>query len=89
MKKIASFLLGFAAALAITTACTMKVDASNFQIFDFTYKFDIAQIAMPDGDVVIGKVESWADYENSDVVQVKIGGKTYLTHYTNVVLIDE
>lgn len=89
MRKVAYFLLGVVASLIIMTACTVNAEASNWQIFDFTYKFDSAQIAMPDGTVVIGDIDVWTDFENSDVVQVKIGGKTYLTHYSNVVLIAE
>ena len=63
----------------------------NRAIFDMTYKFDRAVIMLPnepDG-YVCGNVESWQDYENSDVVQVKVDGKVYLTHYSNVVLIDD
>lgn len=89
MKKIMTFLMGFVAALIIATTCTVTADATNWQFFDTTYNFDSVQIAMPDGEVVKGRVESWKDYENSDTVQVKVGGKTYLTHYSNVILIDE
>ena len=61
----------------------------NESWFDTTYSFERVQIAMPDGSVIEGKVQSWQDYEDSDVVQVKVGGKVYLTHYMNVVLISE
>lgn len=61
----------------------------NQSWFDMTYSFERVQIAMPDGSVVEGKVQSWQDYENSDVVQVKVNNKVYLTHYMNVVLISE
>lgn len=63
----------------------------NRAIFDMTYKFDRAVIMLPNepGGYVCGNVESWQDYENSDVVQVKVDGKVYLTHYSNVVLIDD
>lgn len=63
----------------------------NQALFDMTYKFDRAVITLPnepDG-YICGRVESWQDYENSDVVQVKVDGKVYLTHYSNVVLIDD
>lgn len=63
----------------------------NQALFDMTYKFDRAVIMLPnepDG-YICGRVESWQDYENSDVVQVKVDGKVYLTHYSNVVLIDD
>lgn len=89
MKKFMHFLMGLVIGLVISITCTVEADASNWQFFDMTYQFDTAQIAMPDGSSVMGKVDSWKDYENSDVVQVKIAGKTYLTHYSNVVLIDE
>ena len=89
MKKIMCFLMGFVAAITITTTFTVKADASNRQWWDTTYNFDKVYIALPDGSSVMGRVESWTDYENSDTVQVKTGGKTYLTHYSNVVLVDE
>ena len=34
-----------------------------------------------------GAITQWRDYENSDVVQVLVNGKFYLTHYSNVVMI--
>ena len=43
----------------------------------------------PKDRIVEGKVSSWTDYADSDVVQVTINGKTYLTSYTNVVLIND
>lgn len=58
-------------------------------VFDTTWAFDKAVISLPNGWVVEGMVTSWKDYPDSDVVQVKIDGVTYLTHYSNVVLIDE
>ena len=61
----------------------------NRKLVDTNYRFDYAMIRMPDGSVVEGKVSSWLDYADSDVVQIKINGRTYLTHYSNVVLIDE
>lgn len=61
----------------------------NRQLIDTKYRFDRAIIALPNGQVIDGKVSSWLDYDDSDAVQVVIDGKTYLTHYTNVCLIDE
>lgn len=46
-------------------------------------------IALPNGETVIGEVESWTDFEDGDQIQVKVNGITYLTHATNVVLIDK
>lgn len=58
-------------------------------LFDLNWSFDYAVISLPNGWTVEGVVQSWKDYENSDVIQIKIGGVTYLTHYSNVVMIDE
>ena len=61
----------------------------NRRLVDTKYRFDRAIIRLPDGETVEGKVSSWLDYADSDVVQVTIGGKTYLTSYVNVCLIDD
>ena len=61
----------------------------NRRLIDNKNHFDRAIISLPNGEVVDGKISSWLDYTNSDVVQITIGGKTYLTHYANVVMIDE
>ena len=77
MKKFMMLAAG-ALALLLLTGC-------NRQVIDLTYKYDKAVIAMPDGSVVQGAVESWKDYDG-DQLQVKIDGVTYLTHAENVVL---
>ena len=61
----------------------------NRRLIDTKYRFDRAIISLPNGEVVDGKVSSWLDYSDSDVVQITVGGKTYLTHYSNVCLIDD
>lgn len=61
----------------------------NRRLIDTKYRFNRAVIRLPDGEIVSGKVSSWLDYTDSDVVQVTIGGKTYLTHYSNVCLISD
>ena len=79
MKKIFALIimLTFIAALC----------GCNMQVVDTTWSFDKAIVALPNGEVVEGKLNSWKDYENSDQLQVKIDGKTYLTHSQNVVMI--
>lgn len=61
----------------------------NRRLIDTKYRFDRAIIRLPNGESVEGKVSSWLDYSDSDVVQITVGGKTYLTHYSNVCLIDD
>lgn len=77
-----------ASILALVLVLTI-VSCGNKQWFDTTYHFDSAIVYLPNGDIVKGKVESWSDYEDGDQIQVKIDGKTYLVHSTNVVLISD
>ena len=61
----------------------------NRRLIDNSYRFDRAILSLPNGEVVEGKVSSWLDFDDSDAVQVTIAGKTYLTHYSNVCLIND
>ena len=83
MKKIIAILLVAVVALSlalITTGC-------NKQLVDLTYSYEYAIIGLPNGEVVEGKVSSWTDFEDGDQIQVRIDGKTYLVHSSNIVLI--
>ena len=84
IKKIA-IVLAILTIAGIATGC----DFVNYDYFDTTYHFDRAIIELPNGYVIDGEVESWCDYENSDQIQVKINGTTYLVHSSDVVLISE
>lgn len=81
MKRLIAIVLLILMIFAITSC--------NKQIIDVTYSFERAVISLPNGEVIEGKVQSWNDYENSDQIQIKIDGKTYLVHSSNVVLISE
>lgn len=83
MKKI------FMMAAVILLAILMCGCEGGVQLMDTTWTYKRAIISLPNGGYVEGRVESWLDFENSDQLQVKINGKTYLTHSTNVVLISE
>lgn len=61
----------------------------NKQMVDMTYSYEYAIISLPNGEVVEGKVSSWTDFEDGDQIQVKIAGKTYLVHSSNVALISD
>ena len=76
-------------AVAIILLLCFGLSGCNQQIIDTTWSFERAIIFLPDGDKIEGKVTSWKDYEGSDMIQVAVDGKTYLTHSSNVVLISE
>ncbi len=82
MKKTISLLLVIILVLsvALLTGC-------NKQLVDLTYSYEYAIIGLPNGETIEGKVSSWTDFEDGDQLQIKIDGKTYLVHSSNVVLI--
>ncbi len=82
MKKMFALILTIILVVSMTTGC-------NMQVIDTTYSFERAIIQLPNGDIIEGKVTSWTDFEDGDQIQVKIDGKTYLVHSSNVVLISE
>ena len=81
-KKLLLVVVGAIGVGVLMTGC-------NRQIVDTTLTFDKAIISLPNGEIVEGKVTSWKDYEDGDQIQVKINGKTYLVHSSNVALINE
>ena len=82
MKKVVALLL---VVIALLSACLLS--GCNKQMVDLTYSYEYAIIGLPNGETVEGKVSSWTDFEDGDQIQVKIDGKTYLVHSSNVVLI--
>lgn len=99
MKKAFCAVLATMATTLLLTGCGSEQTSNspkavqaiygNKQMFDMTYNFNKVMIALPDGRVVSGKLSSWRDYENSDQIQVVVDGDTYLTHISNVVLIQD
>lgn len=84
MKKLIALLLAVILLLSIALLA-----GCNKQMVDLTYSYEYAIIGLPNGEVVEGKVSSWTDFEDGDQIQVKIAGKTYLVHSSNVVLISD
>ena len=82
MKKIIALLLMI---IVVLSVCLLA--GCNKQMVDLTYSYEYAIIGLPNGETVEGKVSSWTDFEDGDQIQVKINGKTYLVHSSNVVLI--
>ena len=90
MKK--KIIIGVGIALVIALAGFIifwETSHGKRQLIDTQYRFNRAIIRLPNGEVVDGKVSTWLDYDDSDVVQITIDGRTYLTHYSNVCLIHE
>lgn len=83
MKKIA-LIIFLAMILVSCTGCFY-----DKQLFDATYHYDRAIVYLPNGEIVEGRVSSWTDFDDGDSIQVKIDGKMYLTHISNVCLIDD
>ena len=84
MKKVIALLL---AVIVVLSVCLLT--GCNKQMVDLTYSYEYAIIGLPNGETVEGKVSSWTDFEDGDQLQVKIDGKTYLVHSSNVVLISD
>ena len=84
MKKIIALLLALVLVLSIVILA-----GCNKQMVDLTYSYERAILSLPNGEVVEGKVSSWTDFEDGDQIQVKIDGKTYLVHSSNIVLISD
>ena len=82
MKKYIYIVLAAVMLIAVLYGC-------NKQLVDLNYKFNRAIISLPNGEVIDGEVQSWTDYEDGDQIQVKIDGKTYLVHSSQVVLIND
>ena len=85
MKKMIALLLVVVMILSLALIAT----GCNKQMVDLTYSYEYAIISLPNGEVVEGKVSSWTDFEDGDQIQVKINGKTYLVHSSNIILISD
>ena len=81
MRKFAAIVSGIILAISLS--------GCNKQVVDLTYKYDRAIISLPNGEIIDGKVESWMDFEDGDQIQVKIDGKMYLVHSSQIALINE
>ena len=84
MKKYIAIVLA-----AVLLVGILILAGCNKQLVDLTYSYERAIILLPNGEVVEGRVSSWTDFEDGDQIQVRIEGKTYLVHSTNIALISE
>ena len=76
-------------ALILALILVFLMAGCNKQMVDLTYSYERAILSLPNGEIVEGRVSSWTDFEDGDQIQVKIDGKTYLVHSSNVVLISD
>ena len=76
-------------AAVILLAAVLVLAGCNKQMVDLTYSYERAILVLPNGEVIDGRVSSWTDFEDGDQIQVKIDGKTYLVHSSNIVLISD
>ena len=84
MKRIALALV-LLVAMVVLCGC----NGFNMELIDTTWKFDQAVVNLTPDRVVEGVVQSWTDFDGSDMIQVRIDDAIYLTHSSNVVLIAE
>lgn len=87
-KKILVAIVALFLVATCLTACDGQIKTGNRvtsgkDIQTFTY----AYVRLGDKDIAEGYVTQWRDYDDSDVVQVLINGKYYLTHYSCCVLV--
>ena len=76
-------------ALVLALILVILMAGCNKQMVDLTYSYERAVLSLPNGEVIEGKVSSWTDFEDGDQIQVRIDGKTYLVHSSNIVLISD
>lgn len=86
MKRIIATMLLIIAMAALLSGCQIKhgnriIEGKDVQTFTYAY------VRLGDKDITEGYITQWRDYDDSDVVQVLINGKFYLTHYSCVVLV--
>ena len=87
-KKILVAIVALFLVATCLTACDGQIKTGNRvtsgkDVQTFTY----AYVRLGDKDIAEGYVTQWRDYADSDVVQVLINGKYYLTHYSCCVLV--
>ena len=75
------------ALIMVLVVVVVAMCGCNMQMVDTTWKFDRAVVNLMGDCVIEGVVQSWKDFDDGDMIQVKIDGVTYLTHSSNVVLI--
>lgn len=87
MKKVFALALAVILTVVFCAGCADIKTGNRIVAGKDVQTFNYAYIRLGDDNIVQGYVTQWRDYDDSDVVQVLLDGKFYLTHYTNVILI--
>ena len=83
MKKLLCIILCAGCLIFALSAC-------NKQIIDFDYHFNYAYVRLPNGEMVEGRIKSWNDWSDSDMLQVTFyDNSIYYSHSTNIVLVSK
>ena len=76
--------------LAIAIVCSwLLIENSKNIILNENEQITWGIIELDNGELIEGKVTSWKDYNESDMIQVTMDNITYLTHSSNVILCSE
>ena len=86
IMKIAAITVVLIVCLMLFAGCEVQTGNRIVQGRD-VQTFNYAIVKLGGEEIVRGAVTQWRDYDNSDEVQVLIGGRFYLTHYSNVILV--
>lgn len=86
MKKRIMLAVMLVIAAVLLCACSEQtgnrmIGGKDVQTFTYAYVYLGGQ------KIVEGHITQWRDYSNSDTIQLMIGGKYYLTHYSCVVMV--
>lgn len=88
MKKIfVSVVIAIIVFMAVMIFSSLFCSCNRAVFDEARFSFDKAIIKLPNDEIIEGKVQSWKEFENSDVIQVKIDNVIYYTYITNVCLI--
>ena len=85
--KIIILMVILLAATLILSSCGERKTGNRITGGSDVQTFTYAYIVLDGQEIVRGAITQWRDYDNSDVVQLLMNGKYYLTHYSNVVMI--
>ena len=89
MKRLICLIMVMLVLLAAIASCGGASPGYHREFYDTTWNFNYCYIYIGGEKLVEGQVDSWLDFENSDMIQVKVEGKIYFTHSSNVVLVNQ